>query len=64
MRANSKLKSWLLATPAQRWAVALTANEAYQLLEVLNVTALLLESSSCTQVGPGRRRRLRRMPLC
>jgi hypothetical protein len=42
----------LLATPAQRWAVVLTAHEAGQLLEVLNVAALLLEAEEL--LNPGR----------
>ena len=44
----------LLATPAQRWAVALTATEAEQLLEVLSVAAPLLEAEQLLNPdGPG-----------
>lgn len=42
--ADPEARQQLLATPAQRWAVALTAAEAGHLLEVLDVAALLLEA--------------------
>lgn len=42
--SDPEARQLLLATPAHRWAVALTEMEAGQLLEVLNVTALLLEA--------------------
>lgn len=41
---DPEARQLLLATPAHRWAVALTELEAGQLLEVLNVAALLLEA--------------------
>lgn len=41
---DPEARQLLLATPAHRWAVALTEQEAGQLLEALNVATLLLEA--------------------
>ena len=49
--ADPDARQLLLATPAQRWAVALTATEADQLLEVLSVAALLLEAEQLLNPG-------------
>ena len=49
--ADPDARQLLLATPAPRWAVALTATEAGQLLEVLDVAALLLEAEQLLNPG-------------
>ena len=49
--ADPDARLLLLPTPAQRWAVALTAVEASQLLEVLDITVLLLEAEQLLNPG-------------
>ena len=49
--ADPEARQLLLPTPAARWAVALTATEAAQLLEVLDVAALVLEAEQLLNPG-------------
>lgn len=49
--ADPDARQLLLPTPAARWAVALTAAEAAQLLDVLNVAALVLEAEQFLNPG-------------